>query len=159
VVTVSLSVRLATLADIEPLLAVREAVAVDLLERGIPWNPNSTGRELIESWIAQGLLWVATSGGRVIGMVAVWWVDPTGHWPAADLAAYVHDLTVDPALKGERVGERLLAWVESYAAGRGRPLVRLDCDAANVRLCRYYDDLGYRWVSTEAGFALFERRF
>jgi len=157
VVTVPLSVRAATGGDIDALQVIREEVAVDLLERGIPWNPNSTRRDHLEAWMADGALWVATSREEVVGMLALWWEDPARYWPKSDLAAYVHDLMISPTVKGERTGERLLSWVESYVRGRGRRLVRLDCDANNQVLCRYYENLGYRRVGTEGAFALFEK--
>ena len=159
VVTVSASVRVATLDDLDRLQALREEVAVDLLQRGIPWNPHATSRQKLEEWVGQSTIWVATSGDELAGMVAVWWADPTGYWPKADLGVYVHDLLVSPARKGQGVGALLLRWVESFAEGRGRKLVRLDCEAANLRLCRYYQDLGYSQVGEHAGSALFEKRF
>ncbi len=157
-VTVSLSVRAAQPEDVDRLQAIREEVAIDLLQRGIPWNPNATRREHLESWVAQGALWVATISDEPLGMVAVWWSDPAGYWPKADLAAYLHDLMMSPTLRGERMGERLLAWAESFVRGRGRRWLRLDCDAANDRLRRYYEEAGYEHVGIHAGAALFQKR-
>lgn len=157
-VTVSLSVRAATADDLDRLQALREEVAVDLLQRGIPWNPHATLRQHLEEWVRKSTIWVATAGEEAVGMVAVWWADPAGYWPMADLAVYVHDLMISPARRGEGVGAALLRWVEAFAQGRGRLLVRLDCDATNQRLCRYYQDVGYVQVGEHAGSALFEKR-
>jgi GNAT superfamily N-acetyltransferase len=156
-VTIPLTVRAASPADIDRLQAIREEVAIDLLQRGIRWNPNSTSRQHLERWIDSASVWLALVNDDLAGMVAVWWSDPTDYWPRADLAAYVHDLMVFPRHQRKRIGERLLGWAESYVRGRGRRFIRLDCDADNERLCRYYQDLGYQRMATDSNAALFEK--
>jgi GNAT superfamily N-acetyltransferase len=151
-------IRPATPDDFELLLEIREEVAIDLLQRGIPSNPNSLTRQHLEDWTSDGVLWVADLDGEAIGSIAVWFHDPTEYWPRADLASYVRDLMVDPRLRHQGYGAMLLGWAESYSSGRGRNRVRLDCDAVNERLCRYYKEAGYRHVITdEYGFALYEK--
>jgi GNAT superfamily N-acetyltransferase len=158
VVTEVPRVRRATPDDFDDLLGIRERVAIDLLERGVPSNPNALTREHLQAWAMARVLWVGEMEERIVGSIAVWMHDPAGYWPRADVAAYVRDLMVDPRLRGLGVGAVLLAWAERYAAGLGRGRVRLDCDAANERLCRYYKEAGYRHVATDHdGFALFEK--
>lgn len=151
-------IRLATTDDFQPLLAIREEVAIDLLERGIPSNPNALRWHHLEEWTSAGVLWVAEVDGEVIGSIAVWPYDPTGYWSRADLASYLRDLMVHPRFRHEGYGAVILGWAERFSAGRGRSRVRLDCDATNERLCRYYKEAGYRHVVTDDdGFALFEK--
>ena len=125
-------IRLAAPNDFETLLEVREEVAIDLLQRGIPSNPNSLTRQHLVDWTSEGVLWVADLDGEVIGSIAVWFHDPTDYWPRADLASYVRDLMVHPRLRHQGYGALLLKWAERYSAGRGRNRVRLDC--GNLRL-------------------------
>lgn len=151
-------IRLATRDDFEQLLAIREEVAIDLLERGIPSNPNALTWQYLEEWTCAGVLWVAELEGDVIGSIAVWSHDPTDYWPRADLASYFRDLMVHPRYRHAGFGAVMLGWAERFSSGRGRSRVRLDCDASNERLCRYYKEAGYRHVVTDNdGFALFEK--
>ena len=151
-------IRLATPYDFDALLEIREEVAIDLLERGIPSNPNALTRQHLEDWTRAGVLWVADLDGAVIGSIAVWPHDPTNYWPRADLASYIRDLMVHPRFRHEGIGALILGWAERFSAGRGRSRVRLDCEAGNERLCRYYKEAGYRHVVTDNdGFALFEK--
>ena len=151
-------IRPATPDDFEPLLEIREEVAIDLLERGIPSNPNALTRQHLEEWTSAGVLWVAELDGTVIGSIAVWFHDPTGYWSRADLASYIRDLMVHPRHRHEGFGAVMLGWAERFSSGRGRKRIRLDCDASNDRLCRYYKEAGYRHVVTDNdGFALFEK--
>ena len=151
-------VRRATPDDFDALLEIRERVAIDLLQRGVRSNPNGLTREHLQDWTMARVLWVAELGETIVGSIAVWMYDPAGYWPRADLATYVRDLMIDPHLRGRGLGAILLAWAERYSSGVGRSRVRLDCDAANERLCRYYKEAGYRHVATDDdGFALFEK--
>ena len=151
-------IRPATPDDFESLLEIREEVAIDLLQRGIPSNPNALTWQHLEDWTTERVLWVAELDGAVIGSIVVWSHDPTGYWPRADLASYLRDLMLHPRYRHEGFGAVVLGWAERYSAGRGRNRVRLDCDASNERLCRYYKEAGYRHVATDHdGFALFEK--
>jgi GNAT superfamily N-acetyltransferase len=49
------------------------------------------------------------------------------------------------------VGRALLEWAERTAVERGRRFLCLDCVAANTRLRRYYEDLGFRLVTEAPG--------
>jgi hypothetical protein len=42
------------------------------------------------------------------------------------------------------VGERLLEWAVERIAARGRQFARLDGQASNAQLCRYYEMRGFR---------------
>ena len=151
-------VRPATPADFQVLLEVREEVAVDLLQRGIASNPNALTRQHLEEWTKSRALWVAELDGSVIGSIAVWLHDPTDYWPETELATYIRDLMVSPKHRHEGLRASMLRWAERFSASRGRDRVRLDCDAANERLCRYYQDCGYRRVGIDGeGFALYEK--
>lgn len=152
-------VRQATPDDFDALLEIRDRVAVDLLERGFQWNPSALTYEHLDGWTRAGALWVGDVRGTVVGSVAVWLYDPVGWWPRADLAGYVRDLMIDPSYRHQGLGAHLLRWAERYISGLGRNRVRLDCDASNKRLWRYYTEAGYGHVQIdEHGSALFEKR-
>lgn len=156
-VTLFLSVRPAIPADFDTLLKLQDEVAVDLLSRGIRWNPGAVTRDHLDEWAGEEALMVGTIEDKVVGVVAIRSADRGGRWPKGDLAGYLHDLMVSPQVKGNHLGRQLLNWAESYARGRGRTWVRLDCDASNARLCRYYEEAGYRRAGGLDGSALFEK--
>ena len=156
-VTGFLSVRPATTADFDTLLKLQDEVAVDLLSRGTKWNPGAVTKDHLSEWVEEGALMVGMIEDQVVGAIAIRSADRGDHWPKGDLAAYVHDLMVSPDHKGNHLGRLLLKWAESYAQGRGRVRVRLDCDSSNARLCRYYEEIGYRRVGESDGASLFEK--
>ena len=151
-------IRPATPSDFEALLEIRQDVAVDLLERGIPSNPNGLTRDHLAEWTSAGVLRVAVLDGKVVASVAVWFHDPTDYWPDEGLATYVRDLMVSPGHRHQGLGSYLLGWAEQFSVGEGRNRVRLDCEAANQRLRRYYQEAGYGYVETDVdGYALYEK--
>ncbi|MGQ0849753.1 MAG: GNAT family N-acetyltransferase [Actinomycetota bacterium] len=151
-------VRQATLHDFDDLVRMRDAVSVELLERGIHSALSSLSPHDLAEWIKDQILFVVEVDGAVVGSIAVRLHDPVGIWPPADLAGYIHDLMIVPQNRREGLGLHLLVWAERYVAGLGRGRVRLDCDVSNERLFRYYKEAGYRHVrTTDDGLALFEK--
>jgi GNAT superfamily N-acetyltransferase len=69
-----------------------------------------------------------------------------------DLAACVHGLIVAECERGRRVGERLLAEAERWAAERGCGVVRVRSNVVRERAHRFYLREGYRLVKTSCIF-------
>jgi GNAT superfamily N-acetyltransferase len=69
-----------------------------------------------------------------------------------DLAACVHGLIVAERERGRRVGERLLAEAERWAAERGCGVVRVRSNVVRERAHRFYLREGYRLVKTSCIF-------
>ena len=146
------------MGDFDAILEIRDQVAVDLLGRGVHWNPNVLSRSQLADWSDRGVLFVAEIKNEVVGSIAVWRRDPGCWWPVEDRAGYVRDLMVHPRLRGRGIGATVLRWAEKYAGGVGLQRVRLDCLSSNDRLCRYYKEAGYRQVATDLdGVAYFEK--
>lgn len=151
-------VRPAGPGDFDAILEIRDQVAVDLLGRGVHWNPNVLTSQQLADWSDRGALFVAEIAKDVVGSIAVWRRDPDGWWPPEDRAGYVRDLMIHPRLRHQSMGATVLRWAEKYVAGIGNQRVRLDCLISNDRLCRYYEEGGYRLVATGPdGIAYFEK--
>jgi ribosomal protein S18 acetylase RimI-like enzyme len=56
---------------------------------------------------------------------------------------YVVDLFVDPAARGQRVGQRLLRMSAERFAARGASFIKLEVDEANAGAQRFYARLGF----------------
>ena len=82
-----------------------------------------------------GLFLLARHGGDAVGCGAVRTLD-------ADHAE-IKRMWVDPAVRGRGIGRRLLAALESAAAGLGRRTVRLDTTAFLTEALSLYRSAGY----------------
>jgi ribosomal protein S18 acetylase RimI-like enzyme len=58
--------------------------------------------------------------------------------------ARLYSIAVDPAARGRRVAEQLLARAEAETANRGRVFMRLEVHVDNVAAIRLYEKLGYK---------------
>ncbi len=96
-------------------------------------------------------MWLAEATDRVAGVWELWWEDEDAWGPQPPTAGYVHRLMVDRGSVPAGTGRQLLRVVERRVAETGRPLVRLDCLAANARLSAYYLNAGYRAVGRKEG--------
>jgi ribosomal protein S18 acetylase RimI-like enzyme len=95
---------------------------------------------------AGGELFVAESGGRVVGFA---WIDPRG---AFSTAPYLRLIAVDGSARGSGVGSVLLSEFEARTASVGRDWCLLVSDF-NERAQEFYERHGYNRVGALPDFA------
>lgn len=88
-----------------------------------------------------GSLWVATSDRAVIGMVGLLYTVSTAE---GGRVAWLEDLVVDPAYRGQGVGKRLVTHVLQVASHNGFKRVTLLTDPTNRRAKKLYETQGFQ---------------
>lgn len=144
--------------DIEVLMSLRTE-AEDWLQRTAEtdqWSDRETGERAIAQWhqtIRDGRSWVLLDQHETpIGTVSRGSAD-RDFWSDEDRpesAFYMYKLIIRRASAGLGLGSLVLDWVCRVAALEGREWVRIDCWRTNRRLQRYYEQLGFEHVRTEA---------
>ncbi len=87
--------------------------------------------------IAEGPVWVAVSGERIVGTVSV--------IPRGD-SLYIRGMAVLPIARGQRIGEQLLKTIEQFAAsGMFRRMI-LRTTPFLDRAIRLYEDFGFQRI-------------
>jgi GNAT superfamily N-acetyltransferase len=111
---------------------------------GLPQPPEQVIRDGVAATIADGRVYLCqTEAGRSVGAFRLAWSDPEV-WPNDDGdAGYVHGLIIRNDVRGQGVGARMLAWAAELIRAKTRRWLRLDCDASNPKLCRYYEGQGF----------------
>lgn len=66
---------------------------------------------------------------------------------------YVQDLYVDPAFRGQGIGERLIGETAQRARARGATYMRLSVYADNLAAQGFYERIGMTWSKDEQIFA------
>ena len=66
---------------------------------------------------------------------------------------YVQDLFVDPAFRGQGIGERLIGETARLARERGATYMRLSVYADNAAAQAFYERIGMSWSREERIFA------
>ncbi|MFF4773443.1 GNAT family N-acetyltransferase [Microtetraspora fusca] len=152
--------------DLPAVLSLLADAARWLDSQGVrQWPADGFPASRIEPLIEVGAMFVLDDGRGTAATVALdGHADPEfwGRDDRPDTARYVHKLAVSRAYAGKGLGEALLDWAGLRAAADGRRWLRLDCSKDNLRLQRYYAELGFRHVRTvdlahRASGALFER--
>lgn len=103
--------------------------------------------------IARGELYLALRDGEAVGTFQLTWRDPV-IWGADGLdgqAGYVHRLAVLPSGSGRGLGAAMLDEAARLTKRHGRTLLRLDVEAGNAGLRRYYERLGFTHVRDVTG--------
>ena len=107
--------------------------------------------ETARAALARGDLYVAEEAGAILSAAILNGLQPPGYergawrYPAGEGEVFVlHTLVVDPAAAGRGVGRRFVAFYETLARERNRPVLRMDTNEKNARARRLYAALGYR---------------
>ena len=135
-------------ADFDPVMAILREAADWLAARGNPqwhhWHMDF-GENILRQRLEHDEVYLFRREKVPVGTLTIQWSDPDV-WgePGNDgLAGYIHGMGISRTLGGKRVGESMLEWAVDRIAHCGRRFARLDAQASNVSLCRYYEDRGF----------------
>jgi len=137
--------RRAELEDVLDLVKILSA-AVDYKQAH---DDQSWGSEAYSEREVRGLLksnetYVLLDGGEIVATFGLTWDDPEIWGEQPPNAGYLHRMAVKSSSHGQGIGQSIIGWVEAEVARRGKQFLRLDCDARNEKLCRYYESQGFR---------------
>jgi len=112
--------------------------------------------------IAEEHVYLVTRDGSdvVVGTFRIAWSGEPP-WEDESNAGYLYSLALRPCYIGQGIGPAVISWLAKHFASLGKEKFRLDCIAANERLRKWYEELGfgYRGVVTDGPYvlALYER--
>jgi ribosomal protein S18 acetylase RimI-like enzyme len=164
-----LAIRRAGPEEFDDVFAVVHEAAKWLESRGIPqWRffLTDAGRDFVRDRIGSGETYlVFDSSHQPIATFRLQWSDQEIWGPRGldGQAGYVHGLAVRRHAAGAGLGLKLLDLASDLIARNSRPLVRLDCMAANPPLCDFYRRAGFSDLGvgtsniTSKSLRLFER--
>lgn len=143
--------------DIDGLMALRTEAEQWLHAAGTDqWSDPETGGQAIARWrqsIHNGQTWAVLDDDQaLIGTVSRGPAD-RDFWTDADRpenALYLYKLIISRGAPRQSLGSLVIDWLSRIAALEGREWVRIDCWRTNWRLHKYYEDLGFTHVRTEA---------
>ncbi|GAB2914131.1 hypothetical protein GCM10027093_60770 [Paraburkholderia jirisanensis] len=109
------------------------------------WGKEGDG--FSEAWVRNNVtcreVYIAELGGTSVGTFLLD-LDDERHWgPQEPIAGYVHGLCVRKGFNGSGLGGFMLEWCAAKVRSLNRRSVRLDCPAHNLKLCTYYESLGF----------------
>ncbi len=98
--------------------------------------------------VAGGVCLLAVNGEKIAGTITCY---PPGHckgspWLERDAVAHMGQLGVDPDLRGQGIGTRLIAAAESHARAYNATELALDTAEPATHLIEWYKRLGYRFI-------------
>jgi ribosomal protein S18 acetylase RimI-like enzyme len=100
----------------------------------------AAGLRMIIAQPQTGCIYCARDAGRIVGMVSILFTVSTAE---GGRAATLEDMVVDPARRGEGIGERLLTEAIHRARQAGCKRITLLTDAANESAMRFYARAGF----------------
>ena len=110
-------------------------------------------KEKIE-WVEEGIeknefFFINESNGKNIGMVRVLDEDLMYWGKQKEKTKYIHSLVVKEEYNGKGIGSKVIHEIQKKAREENCKYLRLDADSKNVKLCQYYEKLGFKQVGTK----------
>ena len=134
--------------DSKDILALLQRISTWLDGKGIDqWKQffEKKGEETLDRRFREGEVYKIIQDGYLLGVFVIQWDDTFWHPMKKDgLACWIHTMGLDPSLTGKGIGKKILSFVEDAAKRAGKKYVRLDCNGANERLCRFYESNGFK---------------
>jgi ribosomal protein S18 acetylase RimI-like enzyme len=136
-------------ADFDAVMAILREAADWLAAGGNPqWNHwyMDLGENILRQRLDHDEVYLFLLENVRVGTLTIQWSDPDVWGDRGDdgLAGYIHGMGISRTVGGKRVGESMLEWAVRRIANSGKRFARLDAQASNVSLCRYYEDRGFR---------------
>src|SRR5487761_440412 len=143
----SLHFRSATTADISEIAAILTGYAKFTKNSGMDnWWPVPFPKDQIATSISLKETHVVEREDRLVATFRLIWTDPTFWGQQPPVAGYLHKFAVKRAFRHQKIGQRTLDSISNYVGQRGRYYVRLDCQATNRFIIRYYESLSFRKI-------------
>lgn len=143
-----MTIRLATLEDLDSLLAITQNVVLQLRQAGIDqWDEIYPAREDFQNDIVQQHFFVLCLNENIVGGICFNEVQLVGYETAdwqSESFLVVHRLLVDPHFQGRGCAGQLMLHAEEVANQQGKRSIRLDCFPQNPRAVKFYERLGYQ---------------
>lgn len=113
------------------------------------WGSTGWLDKEIQDSLNESKMYIIRQGEDVVGTVSLQWEDERSWGEQPPVACYLHRLAIKDRYKGQGMGAATVDWAEQQAANNDRHLLRLDCEESNVRLCAYYEKLGFVKVGSK----------
>jgi ribosomal protein S18 acetylase RimI-like enzyme len=148
-----ITVRGATLVDLPTLKTIlNDAVRYKVSKGDEAWGIESWTDKEVAQVIKLENTKLVSMADTIVGCVDLIWED-TYNWGTKlgsdSLAGYIHRLAILSEFKSKDLGAQIINWVSTQVASNGRRYIRLDCQSSNTSLCRYYEDQGFKLVSSK----------
>ncbi|MCH2231352.1 MAG: GNAT family N-acetyltransferase [Crocinitomicaceae bacterium] len=110
-------------------------------------NPPEEKVKWVEEGIGNGeYYFLDLENGEPLGTVRILDEDLLYWGPQSAKAKYVHSLVINEVHNGKGYGQKVLEEVARKGKTDNCSYLRLDADAKNLKLCSYYENLGFEKV-------------
>jgi len=120
---------------------ISRVVEIERESFNTPWPRDAYTHELTENRLAAYL--VARTDGDIVGYAGMWVILDEAH---------ITTIAVDPAFRGQHIGERLLVGLIDAALGRGARWMTLEVRKSNATAQTLYKKYGFREIGARKGY-------
>ena len=132
--------------DLDDILSLYEAARnLQRLKKMVVWP--SFEKSFLEREIEESRQWKIVADGAIACNWAITFTDKE-IWGVKDRndSIYIHRICNNPAFRGQRYIDTIVAWSRTYARQIGKQFVRLDTLGNNTALIKHYTSAGFEFL-------------
>lgn len=138
-------------AQIDIAFNLLKEAALWLQEKKIDyWQNWINPSEHFRNWVKQGFdfgeFYFAVSNNEVVGMFSLSLKNELVSGKRANKIGYIHAFTTKRVYAGKGLGKRILDKITDDCRKKGINLIRLDCGAEVLKLRKYYENYGFKFL-------------
>ncbi|MEO6978357.1 MAG: GNAT family N-acetyltransferase [Mucilaginibacter sp.] len=119
-----------------------QAIAYQKRNNYVGWN--SYDKNYIQQDVENKLQFKIVVGDTILCIFSICFKDAL-IWREKDKgdAIYLHRVVVNPAFKGQKMFEKVLSWITTFAKEKELKYIRMDTWTANPQIIEYYQGYGF----------------
>lgn len=146
-------IRKARIDDIKDILEIVSETIEDMRKEGNPqWNETYPIKEHFLEDINNGHLYVYEINKEVRAFICINEIENKEYqhlvWGQNKQAVVIHRFAVKRKYQRQKLGTKLMLYVEKYAREKGLYYIKVDTNSTNKRMNALFNKLGYRFVGT-----------
>lgn len=140
-----------TVENIDDVLQILKENSEWLASLGIKqWEPDyylvKFNEEYYKRAIANNELYVGKIDGQVCGAFVLRSYDPA--WEDDGVSYFICNVGVKVSMHGNEIGKTMIEYAKNIVKDLGAEKLKLDCVSNNEKLNKYFEDLGFRLLTT-----------
>lgn len=146
-------IRKARLDDIEEILQIVSETIEDMRKEGNPqWNETYPTKEHFSKDINSGHLYIYEINKELAGFICINNIENKEYknlvWSQNKQALVIHRFAVKRKYQRQKIGTKLMLFVEKYAREKSINYIKVDTNSTNIRMNALFKKLDYHFVGT-----------
>ena len=145
--------RLAIIEDLDQIMAIVKETIEDLNKEGnFQWGDGYPNINVFKEDIKNHSLYVYLNNSEVVAFICLNHKEDLAYkevtWNKQEKAFVIHRFAVKRAFQRQKIGSKVIHWVEEYAKRNQIYYLKVDTNSKNIRMNALFKKMGFQYVGS-----------